>query len=155
MKWSIFLLYIPSCVFSICDPRGSSSALVSRHSVRQDVNPLGFFPRGIFLASRLQNLHRVTDFLPIFHPCWTEEVKCFPPSSAALGGLPQPCWSLFAPAKLPETWGTGQHVCSDWYTCLLKCLHSGGNEEREYMAWSSLPAIPYVSSPFKKYCIPF
>lgn len=153
MKLSVFVLYIQSCMFSACDLCGPSLALVSCHSLWQDVNPLVFFPEEFFRLHVFRIAIRLLIFCLFSIPVGLQSSSpSFPvlqllgdSTSCVVAYLPWPnCW-----------WRTGQHVCSDWYTCLLNHLSSGSNKEREYMAWSCLLAISYVSSPFKKRYIPF
>lgn len=153
MKLSVFLLYIQSCIFSACDLCGPSLALVSCHSIWQDVNPLGFFPEEFFrlhifrIAIRLLifclfsipvGLQSSSPSFPVLQ-LWGDSPSC------VVAYLPWPnCW-----------WGTGA-TCLFRLTCfLLNNISSGANKERECMAWSCLLAISYVSSPSKKHYIPF
>lgn len=117
-----------------------------------------FFSWGVFQASYLQNWHYYCYWISAYFPSlWDCRVQVLPslPVLWLSGDSPSRVEAYLPRPNCLKGGGQGQHVCSDWYTCLLKRLSSGDNKERECTAWSCLPAISYVSSPFKKYYIPF
>lgn len=152
----IFLLYIQSCMFNVYDLLDPS--FFSPATIPFDRMQIHFIP--IFIFFPLRNFYGFSSPEPT-SDFW---ISAYFPSPEEAGYDPYPLGSSRWPLPVtPRLAGPNRAACRAGdraaslasYTCLLKFLSSQGNKVRECIAWSCLLAISYVSSPFKKYYIPF